>query len=62
MFCRHNDFRRIATRHDKLARNCLSAVSLAAAVAFWLYNVYFFNRGESYGCQTDYRKYRYTPS
>ena len=36
MFCRLNDFRRIATRYDKHARNFLSAVSLAAAVAFWL--------------------------
>lgn len=36
MFCRLKDFRLIATRYDKLARNFLSAVSLAAAVAFWL--------------------------
>lgn len=36
MFCRLKDFRRIATRYDKLARNFLSAVSLAAAIAFWL--------------------------
>lgn len=36
MFCRLKDFRRIATGYDKLARNFLSAVSLAAAVAFWL--------------------------
>ena len=36
MFCRLKDFRRIATRYDKLARNFLSAVSLATAVAFWL--------------------------
>jgi transposase len=36
MFCRLKDFRRIATRYDKLARNFLSAVSLVAAVAFWL--------------------------
>lgn len=36
MFCRLKDFRRIATPYDKLARNFLSAVSLAAAVAFWL--------------------------
>ena len=36
MFCRLMDFRRIATRYDKLARNYLSAVSLAAAIAFWL--------------------------
>ncbi len=36
MFCRLKDFRRVATRYDKLARNFLSAVHLAAAVAFWL--------------------------
>jgi transposase len=36
MFCRLKDFRRIATRYDKLARNYLSAVHLAAAIAFWL--------------------------
>jgi transposase len=36
MFCRLMDFRRIATRYDKLARNYLSAVALAAAIAFWL--------------------------
>ncbi len=36
MFCRLKDFRRVATRYDKLARNFLSAVHLAATVAFWL--------------------------
>ena len=36
VFCRLKDFRRIATRYDKLAKNFLSAVALAAAVAFWL--------------------------
>jgi transposase len=36
MFCRLKDFRRVATRYDKLARNYQSAVALAAAVAFWL--------------------------
>lgn len=35
MFCRLKDFRRIATRYDKLARNYLSAVHLAAAIVFW---------------------------
>jgi transposase len=35
MFCRLKDFRRIATRYDKLARNFLSAVHLAAAIAWW---------------------------
>jgi transposase len=28
-------FRRIATRYDKLARNYLSGVALATALAFW---------------------------
>lgn len=35
-FCRLKDFRRIATRYDKLATNLLSAVALATAVAFWM--------------------------
>lgn len=35
-FCRLKDFRRIATRYDKLARNFLSAAALAAVVAFWI--------------------------
>ena len=30
------DYRRIATRYDKLATNFLSAVYLAAAVSYWL--------------------------
>lgn len=30
------DFRRVATRHDKLARNPLSGLALAADLAFWL--------------------------
>lgn len=34
-FCRLKDFRRVATRYDKLALNFLSAVALAAVVAFW---------------------------
>jgi transposase len=36
MFCRLKDFRRVATRYDKLASNFLSAAALAAVVAFWL--------------------------
>lgn len=36
VFCRLKDFRRIATRYDKFARNFLSAVSFAAAAAFCL--------------------------
>ena len=35
-FCRLKDFRRVATRYDKLARNFLSAVALATLVAYWL--------------------------
>jgi transposase len=35
-FCRIKDFRRVATRYDKLARNFLSAVALAVILAFWI--------------------------
>ena len=35
-FCRIKDFRRVATRYDKLAANFLSGVALATALAFWL--------------------------
>jgi len=35
-FCRLKDFRRVATRYDKLARNFLAAVHLAAIVAYWI--------------------------
>ncbi|MHC2297122.1 transposase [Rhizobium mongolense] len=35
-FCRLKDFRRVATRYDKLADNFLSGVALATALAFWL--------------------------
>jgi len=33
--CRIKDFRRIATRYDKLARNFLAAVCLVAAIVWW---------------------------
>ena len=36
MFGRLKDFRRIATRYDKSARNYLSAVCLAATVCYWI--------------------------
>jgi transposase len=36
MFCRLKDFRRIATRYDKLARNFLAAIMIAAMIAYWL--------------------------
>ncbi|NWG70101.1 MAG: transposase [Parvularculaceae bacterium] len=35
-FCRLKDFRRVATRYDKLSRNFLSAAALAILVAFWI--------------------------
>lgn len=35
-FCRIKDYRRVATRYDKLADNFLSGVALAIIVAFWL--------------------------
>jgi len=35
-FCRLKDFRAIATRYDKLARNFLAGVCLAAALSFWI--------------------------
>ncbi|MER9244054.1 IS5 family transposase [Mesorhizobium sp. M0482] len=35
-FCRLKDFRRIATRYDKLATNFLSGVALATMISFWL--------------------------
>lgn len=35
-FCRLKDFRRIATRYDKLAANFLSAVAIATTLAFWI--------------------------
>ena len=36
MFSRLKDFRRIATRYDKLARNFLAGVMIAATVVWWL--------------------------
>ena len=36
MFCRLKDFRRIATRYDKLADNFLSAILFAARYTWWL--------------------------
>jgi transposase len=35
VFSRLKDWRRIATRYDKLARNFIAAVQLAAAVIWW---------------------------
>ena len=36
MLGRLKDFRRVATRYDRLAKNYLSAVCLAATVSYWL--------------------------
>ena len=36
MFARLKDFRRIATRYDKLARNFLAGILVAAALVWWL--------------------------
>jgi transposase len=36
MFGRLKDFRRIATRYDKLAGNFLSGICIAAAIVFWV--------------------------
>ena len=36
MFCRLKDFRRIATRYDKLARNFLAGILIVAAITWWL--------------------------
>ena len=36
MFCRLKDFRRIATRYDKLARNFLAGAIIAATLTWWI--------------------------
>jgi transposase len=36
MFGRLKDFRRVATRHDKLARNFLATALLAALIIWWI--------------------------
>ena len=36
MWCRLKDFRRVATRYDKLARNYLAGALIAATYAYWL--------------------------
>jgi len=36
MWCRIKDWRRVATRYDKLARNYLSGAYLAAIIACWI--------------------------
>jgi putative transposase len=34
-FCQIKDWRRVATRYDKLARNCQATVMLAAILIWW---------------------------
>jgi transposase len=36
VFCRLKDFRRVATRYDKLARNYESTLAIATMVAYWV--------------------------
>jgi transposase len=36
MWCRLKDFRRVATRYDKLANNYLAGVFIAAICAYWI--------------------------
>ena len=36
MFCRLKDYRRIATRYDKLGANLLGAIYIVASVTCWL--------------------------
>jgi transposase len=36
MFCKLKNWRRIATRYDRLAQNYLSGVALAAVVSLWI--------------------------
>jgi transposase len=35
LWCRLKDWRRVATRYDKLARNFLASALIAAAVIYW---------------------------
>ena len=36
MFCRLKDFRRVATRYDRLASNFMATICIAATVSYWL--------------------------
>ena len=36
VFCRLKDFRRVATRYDKLARNYMATLAITTIVAYWL--------------------------
>ena len=35
-FCRLKDFRAIATRYDKLARNFMAGLALVVAICYWI--------------------------
>ena len=35
MFCRLKDWRRVATRYDKLATTYIAAVAIAATITWW---------------------------
>jgi transposase len=37
LWCRLKDWRRVATRYDKLADNFLAATLIAAAITYWCY-------------------------
>jgi transposase len=37
LWCRLKDWRRVATRYDKLANNYLAGVFIAATISFWCY-------------------------
>ena len=36
MWCRLKDWRRVATRYDKLARNYVSGAYIAATISYWI--------------------------
>ncbi len=37
MFCKHKNWRRIATRYDRHDHNCLAGIALAAIVVAWAF-------------------------
>jgi len=52
-FNRLKDFRRIATRYDRLARNYLASVCLIAALVWWILMSPDPNNSASAGCARD---------
>jgi transposase len=36
IFCRLKDWRRIASRYDRLAENFVAALALVATICFWI--------------------------